>query len=275
MPPKPLLIMKPIQSKPPPPQGLKRALFVGINYLDTPYALAGCINDVTNMSQQMKTFFPKCTEHRILTDTAVIKPTKANIMAHFNWLLNGLKPGENVLFHYSGHGGLICDTNGDEVSGYDDCIYPINGNTIEVITDDELRSQLAMKIPAGSKCFVILDACHSGTAVDLRCLWDTPAPRSLTYTEDKSYAKTAGTIMFLSGCSDSQYSADTVDKNGRPCGALTMALLDTWKRYGPAIKFKYILWDIRDYLKTNGYDQVPQLSTGNYMDPNSVFDLRL
>jgi hypothetical protein len=227
------------------------------------------------MSQQLKKYFPKCTDHRILTDTSNIKPTKENILTHLNWLVSGLKPGEHVFFHYSGHGGLIRDADGDEVSGFDGCIYPINNGNMESISDDELRARIAMKIPTGSKCFVILDACHSGTAVDLRCLWDAHAPRSLTYTEDKKYNKTPGTVMFLSGCSDSQYSADTIDKNGKPCGALTMALLDTWSKYGPAIKFKYILWDVREYLKTNGYEQVPQLSTGNYMDPNTLFDLRV
>ncbi len=253
--------------------GLKRVLLVGINYKDTPYELYGCINDVNNMSAQLKQFFPKCTDHRIITDDTVMKPTKDSIMSSINWLVAGLKPGENIVFHYSGHGGLVRDKNGDEVSGYDSCIYPINADIMEMITDDELRANLAAKLPQGCKCFVILDSCHSGTAVDLRCMWEAPSPTSLTYNENKNYAKTNGTILFLSGCQDADYSADTVDKNGRPSGAMTMALLDTWKTYGPAIKFKHLLWDVRQYLKSNGYTQVPQISTGNYIDPNSIFDL--
>lgn len=277
--PKPIIrpIPRPIVRPAPKPtpviKGLKRALLIGINYVNTPYQLAGCINDVNNMSSQLRTFFPKCTDHRIITDETPLKPTRKNILDAISWLVTGLKAGENVYFHFSGHGGLVRDRNGDEVSGLDSCIYPINGSSMEVITDDELRTLLAMKIPSGSKCFVVLDACHSGTAVDLRCIWDCPKENTLSYTESKKYAKTAGSVLFLSGCHDMQYAADTVDKNGRPAGALTMALLDTWKQYGPAIKFKFILWDIRNYLKTNGYSQVPQISTGNYIDPNSVFDL--
>ena len=260
---------------PPPAKGLKRVLTVGINYVGTQYALAGCINDVKNIEAQLKTYFPGCKEYRSLTDepTNMLKPTRKNILDGIAWLVAGLKPGENVFFHYSGHGGLIRDINGDEVTGFDSCIYPLNGKNMETISDDELRSQLAAKIPAGSKCFVVLDCCHSGSAVDLRCGWQAPQPNTLTYTEDKRYMKTLGTVFFLSGCRDDQTAADTVGKDNKPCGALTMALLDTWRQYGAAIKTKYLLWDVRDYLKKNGYDQIPQLSSGAYFDPNTVFDL--
>ena len=261
---------KPLAAK-----GLKRVLTVGINYVGTQYALAGCINDVKNIEAQLKTYFPKCKEYRSLTDEAAnpLKPTRKNILDGIAWLVAGLKAGENVVFHFSGHGGLLRDINGDEVSGMDSCIYPLNGKNMETISDDELRAQLAAKIPAGSKCFVVLDCCHSGSAVDLRCAWQAPQPNTLTYTEDKRYPKSAGTILFLSGCHDTQTAADTVGKDNKPCGALTMALLDTWRQYGAAIKTKYLLWDVRDYLKTNGYDQIPQLSSGTYFDPNTVFDL--
>ena len=149
----------------------------------------------------------------------------------------------------------------------------MNGGRLETIIDDELRSLLATKVPAGCKCLVVLDACHSGTAVDLRYTWQAPATGTLTFTENSRYIKTAGTVLFLSGCRDNQTAADTVGKDDRPCGAMTMALLDTWKGYGAAIKLKYLLWDVRKFLSDNGYDQVPQLETGNFLDMNGVFDL--
>ncbi len=269
-----LLAQVPAPAPAPAPVGrLARALLVGINYVGTPNELYGCINDVLNVESQLRTFFPGSTEYRLLTDNTPMKPTRTNMLASINWLMSGLQPGENVFFHYSGHGGRIRDTNGDEVSGLDSCIYPCNDGRIETITDDELRSSLAMRLPAGCKCFVVLDACHSGTGVDLRYLWQTPASGSLSYTEDMKYEKTAGDIVFLSGCMDTQTAADTVDNTERPAGALTWALLDTWRSYGRAIKTKYLLWDIRAFLKKNGYPQVPQLSTGRYTDLQGVFDL--
>ncbi len=273
-------IRPPIVAPPPRPAvapvpvgGLKRILTVGINYVGTDYELAGCINDSTDLLAQMRKFFPKCTDTRLITDTTTLKPARQTILDSLAWLVTGLKPGEHVLFHYSGHGGQVRDTNGDEVSGLDSCIYPINGRTMEMITDDEIRTALAAKIPAGSKCFVILDCCHSGTAVDLRYTWETPSQTSLTYTEDQKYAKTNGQVLFLSGCRDTQVAADTVDVTGRPCGAMTNALMTVWRNYGPAIKLKYLLWDVRAFLKTNGYSQVPVLTTGTFMDMNGVFDL--
>lgn len=252
---------------------LVRTLHVGINYKKTQYELYGCINDATNMMSQLKTFFPTMGESRLITDDTVVKPTKANILSALSWLVADIQPGQNVLFQFSGHGGQVRDTNGDEVEGYDECIYPVNGTQMEVITDDELKAVLAAKIPAGSKCFVILDCCHSGSAVDLRYLWQAPAVGSLTYTEDAKQAKTTGDVLFLSGCRDTEYAMDTVAKDSRPCGAMTMALLDVWRSYGPGIKLKYLLWDVRQYLKTNGYTQIPQLSTGTFMDMNAVWNL--
>lgn len=253
--------------------GLKRALLVGINYVGTPYELYGCINDAKNMMAQLQGYFPACSQYKLITDETPEKPTRAVILAAIDWLVSGLRPGENVMFHYSGHGGQVRDTNGDEVTGLDSCIYPVNDGRLETIIDDELRSLLAVKIPTGSKCFVVLDACHSGTAVDLRYTWQAPAAGTLTFTEDSRYIKTAGTVLFLSGCRDSQTAADTVGKDDRPCGAMTMALLETWKGYGAGIKLKYLLWDVRKFLVDNGYDQVPQLETGNFLDMNGVFDL--
>ena len=267
---------KPTAPKPTAPVGntLKRALLVGINYVGTQYELAGCVNDVVNMQNQLKVFFPKCQEYQMLTDSTTTKPTKANILAAINWLVTGLKPGENIYMHFSGHGGQVADKNGDEPADkMDECIYPCANGALEVITDDELRSALVEKVPAGSKAFVVLDCCHSGTAVDLRYLWQAPSNGSLTFTENTKYAKTAGNVLFLSGCRDPQTAADTVDKTGRPAGALTMALLDTWGKYGAVIKTKFLLWDVRKFLKTNGYSQVPELSTSTYIDLNQPFDL--
>lgn len=267
--------VKPVSTVPPTilKGGLKKCLLIGVNYTDTPYMLAGCINDANNMSSHLKTLFPDCKDHRIITDDTVIKPTRNNILSSINWLVSGLKPGENVMFHFSGHGGLIRDRNGDEVSGFDSCIYPCENKTLQTITDDELRTLLANRIPAGSKCFVVLDCCHSGSAVDLRYYLRVPANNQLLLEENKKYTKTQGQVLFLSGCQDNQYAADTAN-NSIPCGALTWALLETWKQYGTGIKLKYIMWDILTFLRKRGYSQTPQLSMGQYLDLNTVFDLK-
>lgn len=257
---------------------MRKALLFGINYVNTAYELAGCINDVRSVRDEIQRRFPQCTIEMV-TDATTLKPTKSVLLSQLALLVGDLQPGENVLFHYSGHGGLVVDRSGDEASGMDSCIYPVSGRTLQTVTDDEIRAALANRIPSGCKCFVVLDACHSGTAVDLKYTHETRSTRQsgLTSTANDRYADTAGTVVFLSGCRDPQTSADTVDQRGRPCGALTWALTSTWNSYGArstSFPLQYLLWDIRAFLRSRNYSQVPVLSTGTPIeDNNTTFDL--
>lgn len=270
-------LVQPIVVKPP---HLKKALLIGINYYEDPKnKLNGCINDINNMKQHLLKKYPSLLASNIiiLTDAPneniLRKPTRTNIIGAINWLVQGLKPGENVYFHYSGHGGLVVDKNGDEQTGKDSCIYPINKGKIEVIIDDELRSILANKIPRGCKCFAVLDCCHSGTALDLRNKYDFNLDNTILCKTDSKYQNTSGSVIFLSGCMDQQTSADTVDNKGVPSGALTNALLYVWNNYGSNIQWMYLLWEIRAFLKRGKYEQIPQLSSGIELDINSKFNL--
>ena len=163
--------------------------------------------------------------------------------------------------------------NNDEKTGMDSCIYPICNKNIEIILDDELKILLSNKIPAGCKCFAVLDCCHSGSGLDLRFNVQCPSYGKLIISQENKYQKTTGSVIFLSGCMDSQTSADTVNNKGEPSGALTNALIDVWNTYGANIKFKHILWDIRKLLKERQYEQIPQLSCGNSLDINDTFSL--
>jgi hypothetical protein len=258
-------------------KGLKRVLLIGINYIEnTQNKLLGCINDVTNMDRKIRKSYPECKEFLSLTDNQadpLKKPTRKNILDGIRWLTNGLVSGDSVLFHYSGHGGLTLDYSGDERSGYDSCIYPIENGKIECITDDELRECLVKKIPGNCKCFAILDCCHSGSALDLRYIYNAPNYGKLTMSQNERYPKTNGSVIFLSGCEDKQTAADTVDKKNIPSGALTNALLEVWEKYGMSIKFKYLLWDVRRVLQSGGYQQIPQLSCSNNIQLSDVFTL--
>lgn len=257
--------------------GLKRVLLIGINYIeDERNRLMGCINDIVNMDSKIRKVYPDCKEIRSLSDNQadpLKKPTRKNILDGINWLTQGLVAGESVLFHYSGHGGLTLDRSGDEKSGYDSCIYPIQNGKIECITDDELKECLVNKIPTNCKCFAILDCCHSGSALDLRYVYNAPTYGKLEISQNDQYPKTNGSVIFLSGCKDTQTAADTVDKKNIPTGALTNALLEVWNKYGIDIKFKYLLWDVRTVLKSGGYQQIPQLSCSNNINLSDVFKL--
>lgn len=257
---------------------MKRALLVGINYIGTPYRLNGCINDVANIEAFLKTLgyteFIKYTDD---TRDASKLPTRNNILIGFLNLLKGAKAGDELWFHYSGHGTLQRDGNRDEVSGQDSCICPSDFMRSGFITDDIIRANLAVKVPAGVRLVIVLDACHSGTGADLRFKCDdnsylknrSRSPKVFntddwlirqTITELQNYSMTSGDVFLISGCADNQTSADALIQS-KWAGALTHSFLALLK-YNPNYVWNNFLKDLNCFLKVSGYSQRPVLSCG-------------
>ncbi|KAK3025083.1 hypothetical protein RJ639_044962, partial [Escallonia herrerae] len=130
------------------------------------------------------------------------------------WLIQGCQPGDSLLFHYSGHGSRQRNYNGDEVDGYDETLCPLDFETQGMIVDDELNATIVRPLPTGVKLHAIVDACHSGTVLDLPFLcrmhrtgqygWEDHRPRSGVWK-----GTSGGEVVSFSGCDDNQTSADT------------------------------------------------------------------
>jgi hypothetical protein len=243
---------------------MKRALLVGINYeADASNRLYGCVNDARNVERKLRAMHPGA-EYRILVDDTkdpALWPCRANILAGLAWLTRGLRAGDHAYMHYAGHGGLTIDRSLDEASGFDSCIFPISmQGQVEFIFDDELRAAVDA-VPAGCTLTAAFDCCHSGTCLDLRYALSPAShdPRACVVTEDRRHAKTAGQVLCLSGCTDQQTAADTVDAAGLPSGALTNALLAALDK---GTKLTRLLCAVREGLREGGYTQLPQLSCG-------------
>jgi hypothetical protein len=264
---------------------MKRALLIGINYIGTPSQLSGCINDINNVGSYLFNV-RKYNSFLVLTDYTRIKPTKANILQAFNALFTNVRAGDELWFHYSGHGSLLRDTNRDEESGFDSCICPIDYERSGFISDDVIRQMLAQRVPKGVKLYIVLDACHSGTGCDLRYKYDdnsyltnkpasasasTPLPDkyipndwSLQQTsyEFKKYSKTIGEVYSISGCQDDQTSADAFIE-GQATGALTFILLSCLRANSPTTyKWKHLLKDICCSEKIRGFTQKTCITSG-------------
>jgi metacaspase-1 len=84
-----------------------------------------------------------------------------------NWLVQGCQAGDSLVFHYSGHGKQQKDENGDEIDGFDETILPMDFQQEGVIVDDEINETIVRPLPHGVKLHAIVDACHSGTVLDL------------------------------------------------------------------------------------------------------------
>lgn len=83
------------------------------------------------------------------------------------WLVQGCQPGDSLVFHFSGHGSQQRNYTGDEVDGYDETLCPLDFETQGMIVDDEINAAIVRPLPHGVKLHAIIDACHSGTVLDL------------------------------------------------------------------------------------------------------------
>ncbi|WCJ36374.1 metacaspase 1 [Euphorbia peplus] len=201
------------------PHGRKRAVICGVSYMDTDDELLGCINDAKCMKYLLinKFKFPQ-SSILMLTEEANDPcrwPTKHNIRMALKWLVRDCKPGDSLVFYFSGHGSRKRNHSGDEVDGFDETLCPTDGETHGQIVDNEINATIVRPLPCGVKLHAIIDACHSGTVLDLPFLsrmdktgmydWEDHRPRS-----GKWKGTNGGEAISFSGCDDHQNSEDTL-----------------------------------------------------------------
>jgi len=240
----------------------KKALLIGINYLDTRYKLNGCFNDVQNWND----YLVKKGYHDIIImtdeqknkDTALY-PSSNNIEDNLRKFIPSSIKGDTLVFAYSGHGGGLPDYSGDEIDFQDECIY---GCDIKPIIDDKIREILSL-LPDGVSLRIFLDCCNSGSGCDLPYRYN----RNIIFTEAKPLNKD---IISISGCRDDQTSADAYI-GFKFQGALTHTLLNKLK--SSVKNWKSLIDSLQYSLKTSGYTQVPQLSYSLRSHPIKFIDL--
>lgn len=106
------------------------------------------------------------------------KATKQGIInAIEHQLIAPTKPGDIVYFHFSGHGQQVADYSRDEIDTYDEALVPYDAPSAYVegeykgekhLIDDELGALMdRVRAKAGptGQLIVVIDACHSGTAL--------------------------------------------------------------------------------------------------------------
>jgi len=162
-----------------------------------------------------------------------------------------LEAGDILFLTYSGHGGQVPDTNGDEPDQLDETWVLFDRQLV----DDELYD-LWSQFAEDTRILVFSDSCHSGSVdrgifeaavphVVAAAMVDTPEPRTKdlprdvaerTYDQNKDLydeiqethptAETAdigASVILISGCQDNQLSLDG-DRNG----LFTQQVLAIW-----------------------------------------------
>jgi hypothetical protein len=233
-----------------------RALLIGCDYPGQPGELRGCVNDAENLRD-----FLVSTGEAADKDVTVLENGTANdIYRALNYLAASThrEVVPTVFISFSGHGTYMRDTNGDEVDGYDECICPCDYATAGVLRDDELNDMFTLFHPE-TRIAVLMDCCHSGSCLDLPY-------RYLSRSEDVEEGATTGchpNVVMISGCADSQTSADAYDASRTEyTGAMTSAFLDTLKVEPTMTDDAFgLLTCMRVLLAERKMTQIPQLCT--------------
>ena len=154
----------------------RRALLVGIsnygNAMEDPnkWANISGANDIELLAPLFK------GQGFSVTSLVDGEATHAGITKAFEKLIKKSKKGDLVYVHFSMHGQPFEDLNGDEPDGWDEALIPVDAQMKYCkgvyegdnhLLDDELEGyfdKLRSKIGSTGQLYVVLDACHSGTA---------------------------------------------------------------------------------------------------------------
>jgi hypothetical protein len=237
------------------------------------YGLLIGINDANNIRDTLLQHF-SYNNFTVLTDLTETKPTKQNIINSLTNLLVNSRKGDSLFFLYSGHGTCTIDLNNDETDGQDEMIVPLDATGISTcILDDEFNDIIRTNLKEGVKLFMLFDCCFSGTMADLKYNYFTRLHDSDNITINPNALETIGQVIMISGCRDSQTSADTIVNYGGQniySGAMTFSFLKTIQELGTKISLKTLFENMRKILRENQYSQIPQLSSGTLIDINNT-----
>ncbi len=144
-----------------------------------------------------------------------------------------------------------------------------------MITDDELKNIINLNLKNGVTLIALFDSCFSGSILDLKYQYLNSLNGNNFTINDKVNA-TNGNVILISGCNDKQTSADAYIGNNKYNGALTYCFYSILKQYSDQNKqltWRNLILEMRLMLSTNGFDQIPEISSGQIinLDVNIFF----
>jgi hypothetical protein len=243
----------------------KRALLIGIDYLDSPEnRLKGCIDDVVNMREILISQFQYAPNNitTLRDDSAdpTLMPTGANMVAQLKRIFENSVHYSEIWIHYSGHGSQTQDANSVNHSGYDEFLVPCDyamGGTF--IFDRDLYALVRL---AKCRVFLLFDCCYSGTLCDLQWSFDYQYGNYFARTMNNENVIENQQIYMFSGCKERETSADVFDASANEwVGAFTEAFLLSLKNCNYITNLFRLYHDICVNIKNLGFVQKPMFSS--------------
>lgn len=199
------------------PKGI--SLHIGINQLKKgPYRSEGYLRAPENDARAMAGI-AVMEGYQCPTILLTEQASRQNVLSQLDKCIQTLEFGDSFLLSFSGHGGQIEDSNGDETDAKDEtwCLY--DGPLID---DELLNKWYAFK--EGVQIIVVSNSCHSRTAIrvwnDNTSLFNTRGKYTNSYDKEiiinnqtvlsKHLAdvKIKANIIHLSACDDKQQARD-------------------------------------------------------------------
>lgn len=111
-------------------------------------------------------------------------PDGHNILAAMDWLVS--QPGSCCFLHYSGHGGQIEDVDGNraDTTGLDPSIVPADYEERGQISSTVLHEHLVTNMAPHCSLFIVMDCCHSGSAVELPYVYRSDADGNVSLLDN-------------------------------------------------------------------------------------------
>lgn len=206
--------------------------------------------------------------------TTLVNPTKVDLVEAIRALTGRVQEGDVALFHFSGHGQPVIDMNGDEPTGLDQSLVPVdaylNAGTEYVnasgivapyfgenhLIDDELAvlmSNLRAALTSSGQLVCVLDACHSGsstrapgmtrgaveimrTAPDVSMNRQSVSARESWMDESSGQDNLSPLVAFYACASNEKNQEHRLDdgKKRSNVGSLSFAFASTMHQVGPS-----------------------------------------
>lgn len=225
----------------------RKALVIGCSYMGTQNELRGCISDALRVNDFLVQRCGYAQDDIVILRDDIqgnprMVPTRENIIAAMQWLVNDAIPGDCLFLSYSGHGTQADDLDGDEDDGKDDAICPVDFKQNGLLIDDVIHDIIVRTLPQGCKLTALMDCCHSGSVLDLPFTYSTKGV--LKKNDSSKMYKNLGmqglnmALSYASGSKSSMFSSakqmfSTVKNGGSRLTAEQQARVQQMK-YSPA-----------------------------------------
>jgi len=265
------------------------ALFIGIDTYKTQPALRGCVNDVHAMRIFLMNHYNVPDEHiHVLINEEATRDAILKAFQEFLIDNQAIQQGDQILFHYSGHGSQMPTRPGEfEPDGLNETIVPYDSRTADIFDiPDKTLAELFKKLAAakGEQITACFDSCHSASVTRELEFPSTPRVRRIApddrippadldanlWNRSRDVSRTTGpsgwsaaTIPYvlLAGCRDRQLSNEYMGRieNAQAWhGALTFFLLQVLEELPAGATYADLYEQLAPLVNAHFPDQMPQ-----------------